>query len=380
MVGGRKAMGLLHHSHFIRNVQNPAVIVSFWRRLRSPFTTTINHDQDPSSSEPFVDYTSELVVYLVSSCGLHSEAAAGICRKLGSRGSVHKARMIVDFLKESGFSDVHVRKAITVSPLLLSSELEKTVRPKVMAFLGWGFSGRDVGQIMSTNHRILKASLEKKIAPVVSELRAFLPDDRKAVASIKNFFFCSFLGHGVEKSIGTNLSTLRNLGILERSLSTLLAHWPMLLGRKPCAFKKMVERVDELGMDKDSLMFPYALFAVSTMTKSVWDAKVEVLKGAGWTQDDILQAFYKYPLFLTISASNLKKKLKFFEHELGLKPSQLAANPTRLLFSIEKRVVPRGSSDLWIDHDSLLISFWQQLRTWAQTQLLGRCCSLNPCV
>ncbi|XP_031492899.1 uncharacterized protein LOC116259299 [Nymphaea colorata] len=418
MVGGRGVMNLVRYSHFIRNVQNPTVIVSFWGRLQSSFTTTINHDKDPSSSASFDDYpSSELVGYLVSSCGLPSEAAAGICRKLGSRASVQKARMIIDFLKESGVSDVHVRKAITISPILLSSELEKTVKPKVRAFLDWGFSARDVGQIISMNYRILRSSLEKKIMPVVSELRAFLPNDKRAFVSMKNFFFCSLLGHDVEKSIGTNLSALRRLGVADRSLSTLLIHWPMLLGRKPCALEKMVERVKELGIDKDSLMFPYALFTVSTMTKPVWDAKVDVLKGAGWTQENILLAFNKYPLFMTISASNLKKKLEYFDQELGFKPSRLAANPTRLLFSIEKRVTPRlavrkiliSKKDSWWMkfvvvilvhptswdelgekdqsfgaissglHIGLLVSFWHQLRIWAHMQLLERCCGVNPC-
>ncbi|CAN6478252.1 unnamed protein product [Victoria cruziana] len=336
-------MNLLGRRSIFRNVQNPGIIAAFGGSFLLRFSTTNVLECDPSSSlESPVDFQpSEMVDYLINSCGLPSEAAAGVCRKLGRRGRVENAKRVINFLRESGFMDSHIRKAITRYPHMLGAKLEKTVMPKVKAFFDWGLSGSDVGRIVATSPVIFNVNFEKKVVPVVSKLRSLLTEDEKAVKSIKRFFLSSILGHGVGDSITTNLATLRRHGVPDRTLSTIVERWPSLLGLNPRVFEKMAKKAKELGPYNGSSMYSHALYAVCSMSEPVWDAKLEVLKEFGWTQEDIVMAFQKAPLFLTISAGSLKRKLKFFVDELSYDPLEVASNPHFLMFSLEKRVVPR---------------------------------------
>ncbi|CAN6478251.1 unnamed protein product [Victoria cruziana] len=336
-------MSLLRGHWIIRNWQNPINFSACRGRVLLSFSTTISPERDSSSSiTSAVDCpSSELVDYLKNSCGLSSEAVAGICRKLGSRGRAYKARKVVTFLRESGFTDAHIRQTISRNPYVLVAKLEKTVMPKVRAFLDWGLSGADVGRIAATRSAIFHVNFERKVIPVVYKLRDLLPEDKKAVKSIKRFFLASFLGTGLEERIAVNLATLSSHGVPQRSLLVIVERWPELLGLNPSVFKKMAKKAHALWPHHCSIMFAHAFYAVCSMSEPVWDAKLQVLKEFGWTQEDILAAFQKAPLFLTISACNLKRKVEFFVEELSYSSMEIAAIPQLLTFSLEKRVMPR---------------------------------------
>ncbi|KAF3772681.1 hypothetical protein EJ110_NYTH55616 [Nymphaea thermarum] len=336
-------MSFLGRQWIIRNAQNATIASACKGRFLLSFSITTIPERDPSSSiTPPVDCpSSEMVSYLTNSCGLSTEVVTVICKKLGSRGRAHNARKVIDFLRESGFTDTHIRKAISRNPYVLVAKLEKTVMPKVRAFLDWGLSGADIGRIVAARSGIFHINFERKVAPVVDKLRDLVPQDERAVKSIKRFFLGSFLGPGLEKRIAINLATLRSHGVHERSLSVIVERWPELLGLNPSAFKKMAKKAYELWPNHRSIMFAHALYAVCSMSEPVWDAKLKMLKEFGWTEEDILTAFQKTPLFLTISASNLKRKLEFFVEELSYKSLEIAAVPLLLTFSLEKRVIPR---------------------------------------
>ncbi|KAF3796862.1 hypothetical protein EJ110_NYTH00725 [Nymphaea thermarum] len=291
-------MSFLSRQWIIRNAQNATIVSACRVRFLLSFSITTIPERDPSSSiTPPVDCpSSEMVSYLTNSCGLSTEVVTVICKKLGSRGRAHNARKVVKFLRESGFTDTHIRKTISHNPYVLVAKLEKTVR----AFLDWGLSGADIGRIVAARSGIFHINFERKVVPVVDKLRDLVPQDERAVKSIKRFFLGSFLGPGLEKRIAINLATLRSHGVHERSLSVIVERWPELLGLNPSAFMKMANH--------RSIMFAHALYAVCSMSEPVWDAKIKMLKEFGWTQEDILTAFRRTPFFLTISASNLKRK------------------------------------------------------------------------
>ncbi|KAF3772680.1 hypothetical protein EJ110_NYTH55615 [Nymphaea thermarum] len=347
-------MSSLRRQWIIRHAQNPTVVL--FGRFLLPFSTTNIPESDLSSllTHPVNCPSPEMVDYLTNSFGLPSEAVTGICRRLGSRARVHKARRVIDFFRESGFKDADIKKAIKRNPRLLGARLEKTVMPRVRAFLVWGLSSVDIGRLFATNPSVLNVSFEKKIVPIVSQLRSLLPDNEKAVGSIKRFFYCSFLGQGVEERISINVAALRRHAVPDRSLSIILVACPSLLGLRPSSVEKMIVKVNELGIDQLSPTFPYALYTVSSMAESVWNGKLEVLKGFGWTQEDILLAFHKCPLFLTISAVNLKRKLDFLVEELGYHPSKIAPFPSMFLYSMERRIKPRLSVLRILDSNKLV--------------------------
>ncbi|KAJ0975157.1 hypothetical protein J5N97_017122 [Dioscorea zingiberensis] len=100
-------------------------------------------------------------------------------------------------------------------------------------------------------------------------------------------------------------------------------------------------RVEGMGIPRGSKMFVWALNTLRIITKDKLDGKLGVMKSLGWSEADFLSAFQKSPIFLTVSETMLKKKVDFLVNEAGCKPSELAQNPILLMFSLDKRLIPR---------------------------------------
>ncbi|CAN6478249.1 unnamed protein product [Victoria cruziana] len=326
-----------------RCLKKPIVVFALCTCWQRCFSTSTTHEGDPSSSTNARKKVPSLEImdYLVTSCGLPSEEAAGICSKLSNSANVRRAEKVISFLKESGFEDTEIRKTINACPNFLSSSLEKTLIPKVRAFQESGLSGPHLARLVASNPIVLGMSLTKKITPIIGIFTSSLRDEEDVARGIRRFFSRYFSSNDIVKKMAINLATLRSRGVSDRSLSKLLVTRPTLFALKLGSLLAMVDRAHELGFDYSSTMFHRALFVVSSMNKSIWDAKVDILNNNGWNQDEITLAIRKEPSFMRLSRSNLQKKLHFFMRVLKYKPAELAMTPCILMFSMEKRVIPR---------------------------------------
>lgn len=103
-----------------------------------------------------------------------------------------------------------------------------------------------------------------------------------------------------------------------------------------------MEEIKELGFDTSKVSFGVALLAKRAITKSQWDAKIDVLKRWGCSEDAILNAFKRQPNFMLRSPEKLNAVMSFWVDELGWDASVLMAAPTLFGYSIEKRLTPRA--------------------------------------
>ncbi|RWR78846.1 Mitochodrial transcription termination factor-related [Cinnamomum micranthum f. kanehirae] len=97
-----------------------------------------------------------------------------------------------------------------------------------------------------------------------------------------------------------------------------------------------VERLGEIGafvkeMDFNplSVNFTFAIQVMSGMKKSNWERKMKVFERLGWSEEDFLSAFKVQPKCMLVSEEKI------------VKPSILAKCPNLLLYSLEKRTIPR---------------------------------------
>ncbi|XP_022721945.1 uncharacterized protein LOC111279239 [Durio zibethinus] len=74
----------------------------------------------------------------------------------------------------------------------------------------------------------------------------------------------------------------------------------------------------------------------------MWDRKFYVHKNYGWSEKEIIDAFRKYPLFMTVSKGKIVKIMDFLTNKMGLQSSIIAKRPLVITQSLEKRIVPRG--------------------------------------
>ena len=63
----------------------------------------------------------------------------------------------------------------------------------------------------------------------------------------------------------------------------------------------------------------------------------------GWSKDMALCAFKKNPLCMILSEEKMTKVMDFLVNKMGCLSANIAINPAVLLFSLEKRIMPRFS-------------------------------------
>ncbi|XP_077214486.1 uncharacterized protein LOC143849367 [Tasmannia lanceolata] len=133
---------------------------------------------------------------------------------------------------------------------------------------------------------------------------------------------------------------------------------PRSLVVNPDRFNENIMMIKEMGFDPLKSMFIQAVYIMSVISKSTWEAKLEVYKSEGWSENEILHAFKSQPMCMALSEKKIRKMSRYFVKKMGWKPSVISRNPSIMNFSLEKRIHPRCSvlqilmSEGLIDKDS----------------------------
>lgn len=115
----------------------------------------------------------------------------------------------------------------------------------------------------------------------------------------------------------------------------------MLFAKKDDALRDLVERVKEMGFSTDSRMFVYALYTVSCLSPEKLERKLELFGSFGLSREESMGMFKRAPSLMRTSEEKLELGLHFFWSVLGEDRTALIRCPGCLMFSIEKRVLPR---------------------------------------
>nr|DAD39304.1 TPA_asm: hypothetical protein HUJ06_013627 [Nelumbo nucifera] len=306
------------------------------RYLQNPFLKSISHI---SNSEKDSSFT---VSYLVNICGLSSEKALSVAKKVHLEDE-KKPDSVLKFFETHGFSKTQIAKVITKRPLLLLADPVKSIEPKVQFFRQVGVSGPNITKLLTSDPAILTRSLEKQITPSWNFLKTLLHTDNNVALAIHRNSASWILQFNVLRTLAPKIDILRDHGVPESNISKMIMWCPGRLTQNNDRFTEIVKEICEMGFDPSSTMFVKALNIKSGMSTATWDAKLGVYKSFGWSDDEILCLFRRSPNCVSTSEEDIKAKLDFFMNKLNLKPSVLSRNPVIFSLSLENRIVPRIS-------------------------------------
>jgi mTERF domain-containing protein len=88
-------------------------------------------------------------------------------------------------------------------------------------------------------------------------------------------------------------------------------------------------------------MFPYALVVFVYHGEEKLAKKIGILESSGWSQEDLLIAMRKSPLLFTMSEERLRKNMDFLTRDVGLKVHYIAQRSVMVMYSLERRLLPR---------------------------------------
>ncbi|KAJ6388028.1 hypothetical protein OIU77_026570 [Salix suchowensis] len=77
------------------------------------------------------------------------------------------------------------------------------------------------------------------------------------------------------------------------------------------------------------------------MSESAWGKKIDVFKSVGWTEEEVLGVFKRFPCLLLSSEEKIRGMMDFFLNKMKLERQTIVANPVLLKLSFSNRVLPR---------------------------------------
>ncbi|MED6141086.1 hypothetical protein PIB30_099856 [Stylosanthes scabra] len=186
--------------------------------------------------------------------------------------------------------------------------------------------------------RFLHSSLENHIIPTYGLLKTFFRSDEKTLSCI----LLAYPGLFMYSHFPKNTKLLADAGVSNSVIGYLIRVRASVLMSSD--LRKCVDEVKKLGIDPSQVKFAIALIAKNSVHKSLWDAKVDVLKswGWGWSKVVMSKAFKTNPLYMLTSKDKINELMKLWVNQLGWDALALAKIPFIFGYSPERRIIPRA--------------------------------------
>ncbi|QHO06867.1 uncharacterized protein DS421_14g458570 [Arachis hypogaea] len=273
------------------------------------------------------------VSYLIDNLGFTPQSALNTSKRHSFK-TPHKADLVIAFFKTHGFSHSHIAAIVAKLPRILSSN-PQTILPKFHFLASKGASTDDIVLLSTRNPRFLHLSLKNNIIPTYAMLKTFFQSDEKTLRCI-----ASIPGLFMEARLVKNVKLLADAGVSDSAIGYLLRTRVLVL--LSADLRKQVDEIKELGIDPSTVKFAIALQAKKTVPKSLWDAKVNVLKSWGWSKETMSEAFRRNPLCMLSSKDKINEVMKLWVNQLGWDPLALAKIPWLFGYNLERRIIPRA--------------------------------------
>ncbi|XP_054806183.1 LOW QUALITY PROTEIN: uncharacterized protein LOC129308816 [Prosopis cineraria] len=278
-----------------------------WRKGIFEKSPTLQCYPSPAFSLKFSTGNHSFTVsYLIKSLGFSQEAALNVSKKVRFQTS-EKPDSVVSFFRSLGFSESLINDLIRKDPALLLCDPQKRILPKFEFFLSKGASNSDIAIMMHKSTRFLERSLANHIIPSYELLIRFFQTDEGAVDFIKGYPDILYDTRAIQ-----SINLLLKNGVSGTSVALIMRRRPRSLF---CAddLIKVVEEIKCLG-DPLSATFGVALLAKMCMSKSSWEAKVDVYKRWGWSEEAWSEAFRKQPHCMLASKDKIDAVMSFWSN------------------------------------------------------------------
>ncbi|KAI9114116.1 hypothetical protein K1719_014766 [Acacia pycnantha] len=304
------------------------------------FSSVVKSSESIRSEQNRVESESFTVSYLVNSCGVSARDAEELSKRVKLKDP-DNPDSVLKLLRSYGFSGTHISKVLKFNPRLLLAKPENKLLPKLRFLQSIGFSASEIPELVSSYSRLLSSSLEKRIIPHYEALKSVLGDPVKARRCLKSSRWSIFsYSYGVT-NIFPNIKVLRDEGVAQSSVFTLLFRNANVAFMNQSKFVEYVKFVKETGIEPSKVTFVHALIAVTQLSKSTWEWKLDFFERCGWSRDVTLSAFSKFPVIMLLSEKKITNTLNFFVDEMGLRLEDTAGCPTMFSYSLKRRIIPR---------------------------------------
>ncbi|KAL2535323.1 Mitochondrial transcription termination factor family protein [Forsythia ovata] len=334
----RSIFSRIHKSQFLNNFSSLANVNS----LPLDSETAISPSKlKPFSAEENAREKVNVISYLINSCGLSPNMAISTSKK------VHfdipaKPDAVLNFLAEHGFSKSQIAELVRKRPLILLSDPEKTLLPKIEFFLQWArVAKEDVLRTIARDPTFLTRSVENQLIPIYNYLKDIIGAEK--VATLLRRGSWSFK-RPIAKRLIPNVDFLRAVGVPNSFIALALYHFTEAISQNHDQFRETVAEVKEMGFDPLKSIFVVALHACSGEGNKALRARCyETYRKWGWSKDDIYMAFKKHPHCMLLSEKKISGVLSFLVTKMGCESRLIARQPHILFYSLEKRIIPRCS-------------------------------------
>ncbi|XP_050383771.1 uncharacterized protein LOC126800442 [Argentina anserina] len=239
-------------------------------------------------------------------------------------------------------------------PTILSCKAEQTLVPKLEFFNSIGISGTTLSKVLYMNPALLRFSLENSLRPFYDITKALRIPRRKLPQFFRDYRRMDYKKMCI---VAGNTSILRAHGVPDFKLRLWMSSNFNALLLDSEEVEENVNKVMSMGFRPLSATFMKALYVISRMDALKWQEKMELYRKWGVTEDAVLSAFRKSPLFMILDEKILSSKMDYYVNTMGLLPSEVVGCPAILSFSLEKRIIPRCSVVRLLQLQGLAIKF-----------------------
>ncbi|GJT19292.1 transcription termination factor MTERF5, chloroplastic-like protein [Tanacetum coccineum] len=295
--------------------------------------------------------------YLITSLNLTKNEALTLSAKIPHLKTPEKPNSVITFLTQCGLTKPQIKTILTNSPTLLTTDINKTLKPKFHLFQELGFKVSTLEKLFKPSINISSTRLDNNLR----YLRVLLGfDDAKVFKVVSRSWWK--LASDYEKKISENILVLRKYGLSSHKIESLLLRNPGCLLRHAEWLDGVVKKVEPLlGIRSDSPRFFDGVEIVMSFSEATLNKKLGIFRSFGWTEDEIVRMTGSLPSCLRRSEGTIKASLEWFKENPGYGGAYLSTHPKLLVYSLEKRVVPRYQVwvTLWVK--GLLKNRWFSL-------------------
>uniref|UniRef100_J3MCL0 mTERF family protein n=1 Tax=Oryza brachyantha TaxID=4533 RepID=J3MCL0_ORYBR len=275
--------------------------------------------------------------YLVATCGLTRAQAAKASGKLSHLRSPSRPDAVLAFLSGLGVSRPDIAATVAADPGLLCASVEKNLARRVAELGDLGISRSQIARLLPLATNTFRS------CSLATNLGFWLP----VLGSFEKILNClkinsSILSASLEKVVKPNLALLKECGMDASDIaSSSNLYSRRLFTLNPSYLRDAVARAEELGLDRRSRMFRYALLAVAFTSKESVATKLRILDGLGFSRDDFLLIVRRAPKILSLSEKKIRRTVEFLKRDIGLEERYIAQRPALFTYSLERRLLPR---------------------------------------
>ncbi|OEL37833.1 hypothetical protein BAE44_0001148 [Dichanthelium oligosanthes] len=274
--------------------------------------------------------------YLVASCGLSRAQALKASKKISHLKAPSRPDAVLAFLAGLGVPRAEVAALVAADPQFLCASVERTLAPRVAELSDLGLSRSEVARFIPAALYSFRRCLVSRT--VSSWLPVFGSFD-KLLEGIRNN--SGIFSSDFENVAKPNLDFLQQCGISACEIAGVNVYSSRLLVMKPKSLRVATERVEELGIKRNSRMFRRALCVVAFMSKQAVARKIGVLKKLGFAQHHVMLILRKAPLVLGVGEGKIRRVVDFLMRDIGLEAQYIAQRPALIMYSLERRLLPR---------------------------------------